>query len=111
MTDEKTPEDAIPEEGSAEEPEEAEESRWSHVLWNVVGGSEEKLQPVVYKSELVAGDTVLLCTDGLTRHVSNGTLTELLRQPSTTEQACRRLVQAANDAGGTDNITVVVARF
>lgn len=92
-------------------PEEVDESRWSHVLWNVVGGNEQEMQPVVYKSELEAGDTVLLCTDGLTRHVPNETLTELLRAPLAASETCDRLVAAANDAGGTDNITVVVARF
>jgi serine/threonine protein phosphatase PrpC len=92
-------------------PDEVDESRWSHVLWNVVGGNEEGLQPVVYKSELAAGDTVLLCTDGLTRHVSNGTLAELLAGPFTAKETCKLLVDAANDAGGTDDTTVVVARF
>lgn len=92
-------------------PEEADKSRWSHVLWNVVGGNEEKLQPVVYKSELEIGDTVLLCTDGLTRHLSNGTLIELLASTATAENTCTGLVDAANAAGGTDNITAIVARF
>ena len=82
-------------------PDEVEKSRWSHVLWNVVGGDEEHLQPVVYKSELAADDTVLLCTDGLTQHMSNGTLTELLVGPSTARETCGRLVDAAKDAGGT----------
>lgn len=91
-------------------PDEAENSRWSHVLWNVVGGSDDELQPVVYRSELALGDTVLLCTDGLTRHVSNGQLTSMLKEPATAEQTCKRLVDAANEAGGRDNITVVVAR-
>ncbi len=92
-------------------PAEADKSRWSHVLWNVIGGSEGELQPVVYKSELQPGDVVLLCTDGLTRHLSNETLAKLLAGSSSAKENCQHLVAAANDAGGKDNITVVVARF
>ena len=92
------------------QPDEANTSRWSHVLWNVVGGNEQKLKPIVYKGELARGDVVLVCSDGLTRHVSNDELAEILDTSPTASNACERLVEAANDAGGTDNISVVVAR-
>ena len=81
------------------------------MLWNFVGGGDRELSPVVYKSELEVGDTVLLCTDGLTRHVSTDQLAQLLAIPATARETCRRLVDAANDGGGSDNITVVVAHF
>jgi serine/threonine protein phosphatase PrpC len=92
-------------------PEQAEESRWSHVLWNCIGAGTTTLQPEVYKATLQAGDTVLLCTDGLTKHVSPGRIVELLERAGTTEEVVRRLVDAANAAGGSDNITVVVGRL
>lgn len=93
------------------QPEEAERSRWSHVLWNVVGGSGDKPQPVVYKSELQPGDVVLLCTDGLTRHVSAAEIANVVQAPVSAEHAAQQLVDAANAAGGQDNITVVVAKL
>ncbi|MFC1705260.1 PP2C family protein-serine/threonine phosphatase [Planctomycetota bacterium] len=87
-------------------------SRWSHVLWNVVGGSsDEALRPEVHKATLAEGDTLLLCSDGLTKHVPDEVIAGVLQVPSFAEAACRDLVQAANDGGGTDNITAVVGRF
>ncbi len=91
--------------------EEAETSRWSNVLWNVVGGSSDELAPQVYKSELQLGDALLLCTDGLNKHVSDEQIAEALADDVAAEQTCVRLVDAANEAGGSDNVTVVVARF
>jgi protein phosphatase len=93
------------------DPEDAEKSQWSDVVWNVVGGSSDELLPEVYKAEIRIGDTVLLCTDGLTNHVSDEQISELLNAKVDIESVCHRLVDAANNAGGTDNITVVVARF
>jgi len=93
------------------DPEEAEKSKWSNVVWNIVGGSSDELTPEVYKAEVRIGDTVLLCTDGLNKHVPDEQIVQLLDADVDTEEACRRLVDAASDAGGTDNITVVVARF
>jgi protein phosphatase len=54
---------------------------------------------------------LLLCTDGLTRHVSDEVICETLAESNSAERACHDLVSAANDAGGSDNITVVVANF
>ena len=91
-------------------PEKAESSNWSHVLWNVVGGSDSTIQPMVYKCELAKGDTILLCTDGLTRHVSDNELAMKLDSKASAKETCERLVAAANAAGGRDNITAIVAR-
>jgi PPM family protein phosphatase len=86
-------------------------SRWSHVLWNVVGDSNDKLAPEVYRADLTLGDTLLLCSDGLSKHVSDAEIAKILAAEGTSEEKCHQLVTAANEAGGTDNITVVVARF
>ena len=56
------------------------------------------------------GDVYLLCSDGLTRHVSDDRIREVLRSMTSARQACESLLQEALDGGGTDNITVVVAR-
>ncbi len=54
------------------------------------------------------GDRVLLCSDGLTSMISFEKLAEVLRSEPQPDGAVERLVQAANDAGGEDNITVVL---
>ena len=65
----------------------------------------------VYRSTLKIGDALLLCTDGLTRHVSNDVITEQLKTESPAEQLCQQFIDLANDDGGRDNITIVIARF
>jgi serine/threonine protein phosphatase PrpC len=92
-------------------PEEAPASRWSHVLWSCLGGHGREPSAEVYKATLAIGDTLLLCTDGLTANLGDDNVAGLLRQGGSAEETCRRLVAAANEAGGLDNITVVVARF
>jgi protein phosphatase len=53
---------------------------------------------------------MLLCTDGLTRHVSDERIGEILGRAPDAASACRELVDAALEGGGSDNITVIVAR-
>jgi protein phosphatase len=91
--------------------EEEETTPWSHVLWNVIGGGSEELAPEVYKAKLRRGDTLLLCTDGLTKHLSDEDLANLLGDGLSSRECTERLVARANDAEGSDNTTVVVARF
>jgi serine/threonine protein phosphatase PrpC len=92
--------------------EKSEQARWSHVLWNAVGGGSEEISPEVYQAELQTGDTLLLCSDGLTRHVDDERIANhLMVQQSNVQEAARHLVGLANQEGGEDNITVVVARF
>jgi protein phosphatase len=52
----------------------------------------------------------LVCSDGLTKHVPDSRIAERLAAMTSARQVCEDLVQDALDAGGTDNITVVVAR-
>jgi len=92
-------------------PEQAEGSRWSHVLWNCLGGGSHKLSPEVHRVNLQLGDTLLLCSDGLCKIVPDERIREILGQRGRAEDLCRNLVAAANEAGGPDNITVVVAHF
>jgi serine/threonine protein phosphatase PrpC len=81
------------------------------VLWNVVGCGSDELSPAVYRADLQLNDTLLLCTNGLTGHLSDDDIAESLNANVDAKEACHRLVNAANQAGGTDNTTVVVARF
>jgi protein phosphatase len=77
-------------------------------LASAVGASD--LTPSIGLVDLEAGDVMLFCTDGLTRHVTEDRITEVLQTSPDAEEACRRLVDAALDDGGTDNVTVIVAR-
>ena len=60
--------------------------------------------------DLHPGDQVLLCSDGLTEAVRDPQITEILSTHPDGNAACTALIDAANDAGGPDNITVVLLR-
>lgn len=82
-----------------------------HVLSGLVGCSAAHLTPEISQFKLAFGDKLLLCTDGLTTHVSDSEISTILSLAGSAEEACRTLVNAANEAGGRDNITVVLAHF
>ena len=81
------------------------------MITNALGGGFPEIDVEVHKLQLEAGDVVLLCSDGLTEMLSDEKISQILRAESDPEQVCRQLVGCANDEGGKDNITVVVARF
>lgn len=87
-------------------PAEAEVHPYRSVLTRAVG-----LDPTVvvdrYGRLLEPGDRVLLCSDGLTAMVTDDQIAEILLRPDPAETA-EALVAAANEAGGADNITVIV---
>jgi protein phosphatase len=90
---------------------EAEESRWSRVLWNCVGGDSPDLEVDAYKARLQIGDILLLATDGLTKAVKDQEIVGVLNKNRDAKETCGHLVNAANEQGGKDNVTVVVAHF
>ena len=93
-------------------PEEESESRWSNVLWNVLGGQlEGSLVAQVEKVELQLGDTVVLCSDGLHRYVSDDLLALMVCEGEDSQSICQELIRVANKGGGEDNITVIVSRM
>jgi PPM family protein phosphatase len=57
------------------------------------------------------GDQILLCSDGLTDMVGDAAIAEALGRPGPAEAACEALVERALEAGGKDNVTVVLARY
>lgn len=89
----------------------AERSPLSNVLSQAVGNKEREIWPETSFLELEAGDTLLLCTDGLTKHVSNDRIAELVLKADSAKEACTWLIDAALREGGSDNITTVVSRF
>jgi PPM family protein phosphatase len=87
---------------------EAYQTRWANVLASAIGGSEAA--PVVTRLDPMWNDVGLLCSDGLTKHVPDARIRDRLLSSSSSKQACEALLEDALDAGGTDNITIVVGR-
>lgn len=94
-------------------PEAAENTRWAHTLSSCISARPEALQTDIFRVALQVGDTLLLCTDGLAKPTSDAAIAgHLVRTPADgAEAVARRLVDAANEAGGPDNITAVVGHF
>ncbi len=88
--------------------ETAEASRLKNVLVSAVGSSQ--LDPQVEAFDILRPDLYLLCTDGLTRHVSDDEIAARLREGGASESMCRDLVDLALERGGVDNVTVVVVK-
>jgi protein phosphatase len=84
---------------------------WRHVLTRALGGGSTADEPDLDEFTLADGDALLLCSDGLTDMVKDDRIAEILRGAPTAELACQALVEAALQAGGKDNVTVVVARY
>jgi PPM family protein phosphatase len=84
-------------------------SQLHHTLWNSLGGSAELPKPDITKLVLELGDVLLLCSDGLTKHVTDDEILALLSEDQPNATRCAKFVERANAGGGTDNVTVVVA--
>ncbi len=93
------------------DPDEAAASPYSHVLSQAIGAGEPEIEPEISKVDLQLGDALLLCTDGLTKHVSDAEIIRCLQAAGAAQEACDGLIAAALDGGGSDNVTVVVSRF
>jgi len=88
--------------------EQAAGTRLAHTLTSSIGGHENN--PTVTRFDMNWGHVLLLCSDGLTRHVPDSRIRDVLRSMTSCRQACETLLQDALDGGGSDNITVVVGR-
>lgn len=86
----------------------AEESRWANVLSSAIGAGEAA--PAVTRVVRDWGTVVLLCSDGLTKHVPDERIAERLGSLTSSREVAEQLLQDALDGGGTDNITIVVGR-
>ncbi|MGE0862492.1 MAG: PP2C family serine/threonine-protein phosphatase [Vicinamibacterales bacterium] len=78
-----------------------------HVLTSVVG-TREDVKPGAREEQLVAGDTFVLCSDGVHGRLDSASIAELLRQGATVADQATRLVDEALTRGGTDNATALV---
>ena len=91
--------------------EEAATSKDRHMLINAVGGSNEDVRVDIERVTLANRDRVLLCSDGLTDAVDDDAIRTVLADAPTAADACQALTARALEAGGKDNITVVVAVY
>jgi protein phosphatase len=99
-------------EGGQLRPEEAKTHPRRNVVTNVVGGPNQGVYAEFHKVRLQAGDLLLLCSDGLYGPVARDRIEATLNaNPDDPAAAADRLVALALDAGGPDNVTVIVARF
>lgn len=89
--------------------EEASQSKLQNVLLRALG-IEPDVEVEVSEELLMEGDTVLLCSDGLTHELSDEQIAAALCDADEAQEAASRLVELANQAGGGDNITVIVLR-
>jgi protein phosphatase len=89
--------------------EEALRSPLKNVITRALG-TQSLVTPDVFELETEPGDLFLLCSDGLTREISDPLIESLLQLDLPLEILCSRLVAAANQAGGHDNITCLLVR-
>jgi serine/threonine protein phosphatase PrpC len=84
-------------------------TKLSNVLSSALGA--EEARPEVTRVDVrERGTVILVCSDGLTKHVPDAEIAEYLRTMKSAEQVCKALVDRAMERGGTDNITIVVGR-
>jgi protein phosphatase len=91
-------------------PQQAEESEMQSVLLRALGAHPE-VEVDVDEVEVFPRDVLLMCSDGLTRMVTEPEIAGTLQAETVPEAAAEKLISLANESGGVDNVTVVVVRF
>jgi protein phosphatase len=91
--------------------EEARTHRWKNVITRALG-NKSSIEVDLRTIPVQSGDTLMLCTDGLSGLVSDEVILETLESHrDSLEEACRDLVEQANAAGGHDNVTVLIVDY
>jgi protein phosphatase len=90
--------------------EEAAQSERRNIILQALGPEPVIKVDLTYQ-KLRRDDILVLCSDGLSGQVSKDDFARVIGEEKDLVQACRRLIDLANDAGGPDNITVIIARF
>jgi len=90
-------------------PEEAEQHPRKNELQQALG-AQPFVEPQTLAVTLKPGDWLILCSDGLTGHVDEATLAEMIQRADSAEMCARRLVNLANAYGGSDNSAVIAVR-
>ncbi len=83
---------------------------WRNVVTRAIGGGADP-EVEVAPLDIMAGDRLLLCSDGLSAVVPHDRLEALCREGQPLQATCDALVKAANDAGGPDNVTVLLIQI
>jgi serine/threonine protein phosphatase PrpC len=91
-------------------PQQAEESEMQSVLLRALGAHPE-VEIDVDEVGIIPRDVLLLCSDGLTRMVTEPEIAGALQAETVPSAAAERLIALANENGGIDNVTVIVVRF
>ncbi len=90
-------------------PENAKAHPWRHVLSQCLGRKEQQ-EPDIDILKVQYGDILLLCSDGLTEEISDILIEEIVKSDLSLEEIGQSLVESAKEAGGSDNITVILVR-
>jgi PPM family protein phosphatase len=90
--------------------EEAAQSERRNIILQALG-PEPVIKVDLTFQKLRRGDILVLCSDGLSGQVTKDDIARVIAEEKDLVQACRKLIELANDAGGPDNITVIIARF
>jgi protein phosphatase len=81
-----------------------------NVIYRTIG-DKPRLEADLFERRLAPGEALLLCSDGLSGMVRDEQIWQLWRTSTSPQEACDRLVEAANQAGGEDNITVIIVQI
>lgn len=90
--------------------EEAEHHPQKNVIYRVIG-DKAQIEVDLFEAQLGIGEAILLCSDGLSGMISDNEIWQIWRTSTSPQEACDRLVEAANSAGGLDNISVIVIQL
>lgn len=90
-------------------PDEARIHPQRNVIYRTIGDKEEA-EIDFFVEKLNPGDSLLLCSDGLSGKVEDAEIWQLVNRARSPQEACEQLIQVANDNGGDDNITVIIVQ-
>jgi len=90
-------------------PDQAERSGLKHVLYSAIGAT--RAESMTLTTDIRVDDVMLLCTDGVTKHVSDDEIRDALRRCTAAEVTAKELLQLALERGGSDNTTLIVGRY
>ena len=90
--------------------EEASRHPQRNVIYRVIG-DRATVETDIFERRLSTGEALLLCSDGLSGMLPDKAIWEIWKTSTSPQEACDRLVQAANQAGGEDNITVIIVQL
>jgi PPM family protein phosphatase len=82
-----------------------------HRLTSVLGGEGGQVALEIRPHPLQDGDRILLCTDGLTEMLDEPTIASIISSSPHPQKTCQTLVEQALNAGGTDNVTVLMGHY